>query len=541
MQQETLRAQITLLLRQLNDWTHPARLPPELLCEIFADIYPNQPGKRTSQGVFTAAQVCHHWREVALESHQLWTHIELDRSEDYIRMMFDRSQRCLLEFTYSEHHAGNPKYHLVWSQIHRARSVVFSCSPDNCHLPLKKLHAPNLETFIEKFDFTTNSPLLPLLDVPRLRRAVVLAPSTPATHSLTSLAQLEILWVEGQPFNPPLEDVLATLGSLPSLSSLRIAIQFDLRADNPRVPKSCPIVPLKKLETLEFGAGCDVVGAAFFLNHTEIPHHARVSSRADMGNANFNIPAIKHLMYGSTMTVLQRFCGAHALTGLRLELRELSHNKGLSLSVSATTDEPQERFWHSSTQQELPFAVTLPYRPEAYPALTPLLSDLRSLTISVHWKPADLEGLHGMLGTLDMMETVTLYNERSRFDRKSQLAFLDVDAFFTAPSGRAHFPRLATLRLASIELEGGPLCMYCAGISINDWGFSGHCACGTHYPRLVTWLANRCDAGMPLARVVFEQCSDLGAKRKAELQSLVTREIVEIDNASSRRHKQSLR
>ncbi|KIP01270.1 hypothetical protein PHLGIDRAFT_97086, partial [Phlebiopsis gigantea 11061_1 CR5-6] len=97
IKREVLLAQACHINRQLNELTHPGRLPCEILSEVFRNICPYNPTERTSYGVLTAAQVCHRWREVALGNSTLWTHIEMDRSESYIKMMLRRSRDCLVD------------------------------------------------------------------------------------------------------------------------------------------------------------------------------------------------------------------------------------------------------------------------------------------------------------------------------------------------------------------------------------------------------------------------------------------------------------
>ena len=88
---------------RLNELAPIARLPPELLSEIFIQVAlmnahtlraKHLPANRAAWNV---THVSHHWREVALNCPSLWSEIEISGSEtDHIREMLSRSKRASL-------------------------------------------------------------------------------------------------------------------------------------------------------------------------------------------------------------------------------------------------------------------------------------------------------------------------------------------------------------------------------------------------------------------------------------------------------------
>ena len=133
-----LAAQVISLLRQMNELTYPARLPPELLTLVFANMEPcrTYTGESSSilDGCLAAAQVCHQWREIALRTPHLWAgSILLCRPTRYIQMMLERSGRCPLDITVDvlEDADESPLNAFLWDQLHRTRSITLVAPLDS--------------------------------------------------------------------------------------------------------------------------------------------------------------------------------------------------------------------------------------------------------------------------------------------------------------------------------------------------------------------------------------------------------------------------
>ncbi|KZT23903.1 hypothetical protein NEOLEDRAFT_505849 [Neolentinus lepideus HHB14362 ss-1] len=95
--------QITELKRRLNALLPTARLPPELLAEIFlaymkthenSTFYSFQ--RYEYHRRFYIAQVCHRWRQVALEDPRLWADIDLSTGPRCVTEMLLRSKKAPL-------------------------------------------------------------------------------------------------------------------------------------------------------------------------------------------------------------------------------------------------------------------------------------------------------------------------------------------------------------------------------------------------------------------------------------------------------------
>lgn len=83
---------IVLLKREHNGLSHPAKLPPELMLEIFQWLrYENE------RDLITATHVCYLWRHIALGCPRFWLEVDcgdLSRAQEYVLRAAD-SPLCL--------------------------------------------------------------------------------------------------------------------------------------------------------------------------------------------------------------------------------------------------------------------------------------------------------------------------------------------------------------------------------------------------------------------------------------------------------------
>ena len=568
---EVLLDQVFLIHRQLNELTHPGRLPAEILSEIFRNISPYDPAVKTSDGVRNAAQVCHHWRDVALCNSTLWTHIEMDRSENYIKMMLRRSRDCLIDVSSTRDSASGPNsdsdsdsgsssddedwffngncvYPLLWPEIRRIRSLVLPESPSFRHIPSSKLDAPHLQTYFENYSpsaYHEQHPLLPLLDAPRLRHAKIMTPSISALEFLPELAYLELHWEDGLATHS-FERMMNALGCLPRLSTLRIAVQFHLWRTNPSIPDGFPSVSFHHLQSLEMIPPCDIVGAGLFLERAILPLSPRITieTEDDIGSHHARV---QDLAIDGVRSILRRWSPGSANSNLHLQLMDRLDAGGvddikLSFSVSAQGAKPVER-WATTAEPEEEFLLQTLFpcfrEIDVYELLPPLCANLRLLSISAHQRSIRVHAFRQMLGSLKSVEVITVVNHtltcysccrRYRRSDTHQLQFVGNDLYRVfAPTNNTPFlPHLSTVQFTRTELTGNLGCQVCLQEGRVESQVCDACRCTLHYPRLVSWLTHRRSLGLPLARLVLRDCSRLDELQRMELRFLIEKELVEI-------------
>ncbi|TCD67484.1 hypothetical protein EIP91_012345 [Steccherinum ochraceum] len=140
------------------------RLPPEVLSLIFLN-YRKQLELHVDYGAGTIAptyrwiwitHVCHHWREVALNTAQLWTEIYIESSQkadERIRASIERSNGAPLTIVYKNHTPGSLK-------------LLRNLAPDIVHAASLTLHIPT-STMMEDvaISFPSHAPFLRHLEI----------------------------------------------------------------------------------------------------------------------------------------------------------------------------------------------------------------------------------------------------------------------------------------------------------------------------------------------------------------------------------------
>ncbi|GJE89624.1 hypothetical protein PsYK624_057280 [Phanerochaete sordida] len=106
-------------------------LPVELIADIFARVGVHRPALRTSLEILTASHVCRRWRDITLQSPQLWTHLDLrpGRKPEYHRMLIERSQNCSLYVSGDARLCDESQIELVVEVMHRVRSFEVFTTP----------------------------------------------------------------------------------------------------------------------------------------------------------------------------------------------------------------------------------------------------------------------------------------------------------------------------------------------------------------------------------------------------------------------------
>lgn len=108
------------------------RLPPETLSEIFSHYirtmrnsrapFPHRYRLSESLGYLKIAHVCHHWREVSLESSKLWSHIDLGPLE-VTQELLARSKSTSLAVVAHDKYASSDSLILMFKAFPRIREI----------------------------------------------------------------------------------------------------------------------------------------------------------------------------------------------------------------------------------------------------------------------------------------------------------------------------------------------------------------------------------------------------------------------------------
>lgn len=265
--------------RRLNALTLPSCLPVGILARIFAlgdpwqycdplvNRYHNKYEYSDNTKMLPFAQVSHHWRQVALDTPQLWCHIRMHKKPAYNEMLLDRSKDCSL---YVE---GFPRWIDASRILPLFRALPRACYlhatlPSECKLSFDdilsicpdrdNLVAPRLMTFIEGRSRSRRpsseqpSVLSALRITPNLRYATVM-PAHTSFHYLHSrplvnltIMSFHVISDELPPTARSLEHVATLLSTTPSLEVLNL----DLCEDYARLPTSPARVSLPRLKQL---------------------------------------------------------------------------------------------------------------------------------------------------------------------------------------------------------------------------------------------------------------------------------------------------
>lgn len=246
--------------RDMNTLTLPSCIPPELLAEIFAHCDPWK--SVTSDRIFhryeysdntkilPLAQVCHYWRQVALDHPRLWCHIKLSKQPAYIQMLLERSKDASLYVAgalvgrsiYPD--ASNPvllNIPPVFREIQRT-CFLFGCLSSESALQFRSLcpnnafAAPRLTTYMESQggpSVDDGTSMLRALASPNLRSATVMPTRATLRHlQFRPLAALTIVNIHRELDEFPraaqaLQDVADLLLTTPSLETLHLDFHRD--------------------------------------------------------------------------------------------------------------------------------------------------------------------------------------------------------------------------------------------------------------------------------------------------------------------------
>jgi hypothetical protein len=194
------RLAVDLEKTALNNFATPVhRLPPELLSQIFLGCLPAQPKPRdTNAAPLLLAQICSHWREIALSTAFLWRHIHIcvntsspESQISWVNSWLVRSAGCPLSVLLHCH--GTSTDHPVFSAITRHASrwedldIQLPYSSIPALIPAKRNFPILRRLRIEIIDLSNGrTPLDIFLVTPKLRDVYLRLP----------LEQVELPWAQ---------------------------------------------------------------------------------------------------------------------------------------------------------------------------------------------------------------------------------------------------------------------------------------------------------------------------------------------------------
>lgn len=289
--------QVIQKTRELNKLVTIARLPPELLTEIFlhyaavirssfsyyaSGIFGSgaMHGPRSKRWI-RIAHVCHHWREVALGSPRLWSEFSVDRL-DWTTEMLSRSKKAPLHLTVLALHNVSEALKLALKELPRIESLVFKmCSMDSV---TNQLQLGTEAPLLKSLAIASNRPslmsiapdaqiLFDKVDLPRLTH-LELQDTRISWHNPIFKSTLTHLHFRSSDSlyeyqSASIHCVLRALESMPALQTL------ELKGVLPSLPDDAPpliddhALNLPQLQTLVLAAPAKT--SAFILRHVSFP------------------------------------------------------------------------------------------------------------------------------------------------------------------------------------------------------------------------------------------------------------------------------
>ncbi|KAI0050432.1 hypothetical protein FA95DRAFT_1570642 [Auriscalpium vulgare] len=337
------------------------RLPPELLAMVFSFCEKNEPWERPSGSShwIKVAQVCHHWRQVALDCASLWANISLMVGVRWMREMLRRSKHAAISYDSLSSVSLRPrKKALLVKNMYRTRSMSLPVNDHGEIVDILSLPMPRLEyLYLEDGCHDPSPPMA--LNAPNLRHLHLqeynqVAWTSSGLHHLVSLRIIFCLPV------PSLDDVLDALQEMPLLECIELSHNCP-----PQTSTSHSPVELRKLmDCFLHGEWFDIV---HLFDHLRPSSEVKLQLDLSMGDST-SAKGLKY--YGPIIPLLTTHFLAMAeplLPVLRLSdtgkedlqfgLRRGEHHTDLQLAWYRRQDScmpdhgPESQVWHSILQR----------------------------------------------------------------------------------------------------------------------------------------------------------------------------------------------
>ncbi|TFK64879.1 hypothetical protein BDN72DRAFT_846207 [Pluteus cervinus] len=287
-----LREGIRALHAFRNTFTPVYRLPPEILARIFsffqhAQRHGTENSSRISLHWVVVMRVSQHWRDVAIGSPNLWSHISSSYPKRITQEWLRRSKGASLSINLR--HISSLPSEFFSTSLSRIREMTLEFSSSTWRKLLPKLTstAPLLEYLsILISDSTTEDP--PITNsvfvgaTPRLRHLELVGCSVDISSSL--FKDLTTLYLNSPPLKLSITDLLTALHNLSSLTSLSLI--HVLQSGGIRASGDIDAINLPFLKSLTI-SGHSFVQDLDILSHLSFPINStlRFHSEASSGGA----------------------------------------------------------------------------------------------------------------------------------------------------------------------------------------------------------------------------------------------------------------
>ncbi|TFK66696.1 hypothetical protein BDN72DRAFT_131657 [Pluteus cervinus] len=268
-----------------NTFTPIYRLPPEILSRIFsfAQHVPKRQSEEYRNSTYlkwlVVTGVSQHWRDVALESPGLWSHISMSYSTHVIEEWLRRSKAAPLSVITHEGPSSPQEAHLITTSLFRIRELELAVNTTLWNSLWSNLSspAPLLESLRVTIPYNLyRSRPFPIISdstfagmTPRLRRLELIGCSVDINSSiLRNLTDLELsdLFQE-----IPATDILTAVRRLPGLTSLTLS--HCVLSNNAPVSSNLGAISLPYLKSLVI-RGRSFVRDLDILSHLSFPKSA---------------------------------------------------------------------------------------------------------------------------------------------------------------------------------------------------------------------------------------------------------------------------
>ncbi|TFK53034.1 hypothetical protein OE88DRAFT_1656833 [Heliocybe sulcata] len=369
------QAEVVELERCLNARLPIARLPAELLVEIFKfymltnspkPTYPypdvtQTPGMWTEYR-FRIAQVCHQWREAALDTPGLWADIATTRTECFKELLRRSRQVPLSVVLILE--VNNPAKSTILGllvlELHRVRELLLSVPRsilmDLEHEPNRPSSAPQLRSLnlFEDEQRDENVALEPVpfvstLSLPELRELEIDSCRLQAVHMLFIPPLTKITWKLGL-FRCNLSHFLSLLRNTPLLSAL-VVLDDDPGFQIDPGPSDTHHVHLPHLTYLR--VDCHTAILAKLLSHIEFPKNAELHLFADSSGLGSDQEIVQ------VRTIMDVLCQAFTPGYLRtFEITPVDNpGDSIGLDFTATSEVPPSDLDMQDTRVAIRFII----------------------------------------------------------------------------------------------------------------------------------------------------------------------------------------
>ncbi|TFK63436.1 hypothetical protein BDN72DRAFT_847599 [Pluteus cervinus] len=221
-----LRESIRALQAFRNTFTPIYRLPPEILSRIFSFTQPGvkNHNRSTSLRWTRVTYVSQHWRNVAISTPSLWTHIDRFRPKDLVEMWLQRSKAAPLFVNLCPNSSEDEYAYLIKTSLFRIRELRMEVGAGTWNSFWSNLSSPAPLLACLEVSIPRTLPPLTISDstfagaTPCLRRLELTGCSVDLNSHL--FKDLTVLELHSPPQKILARDLLITIRKLPGLASL---------------------------------------------------------------------------------------------------------------------------------------------------------------------------------------------------------------------------------------------------------------------------------------------------------------------------------